>query len=144
MCFVYGHSAQCQCSNVIVVQLLASLSVMGTYSHRYFSNNGWDGSIFLRGSCPLLKYEKTTQNGTPKNKENFKSIDMAKQNVVIGVFRYAESKYGLYFVLALLLHRVLITFYPKHMMFLPVFCKTPIFWGKLGSQIFRNIRPWFS
>ena len=32
---------------------------------------------------------------------------MVKQKVVIGVFRHAEFKFGLYFVLTLLLHRFL-------------------------------------
>ena len=60
---------------------------------------------------------------------------MVKQKVVIGVFKHAESKSGLYFVLALLLHRFLATFQSKHM---PVFRKMTRFWVKLGSQIFRN------
>ena len=56
------------------------------------------------GSCPLLKKGKITQN------LKFKSINMVKQKVVIGVFKHAESKSGLYFVLTLLLHRFLATF----------------------------------
>ena len=40
---------------------------------------------------------------------------MAKQKVAIGVFRHAESKSGLYFELALLLHKVLATFKSKYM-----------------------------
>ena len=40
---------------------------------------------------------------------------MVKQKVVIGVFKHAESKSGLYFVLTLLLHRFLATFQSKHM-----------------------------
>ena len=35
---------------------------------------------------------------------------MAKQKVIIGVFRHAECKSGLYFVLALLLYRILVIF----------------------------------
>ena len=73
--------------------------------------------------------------------KKFKSIDMVKQKVVIGVFRHAESKSGLYFVLTLFLHRFLATFWSKHMTVLPVFRKTTTFWVKLGSQIFQNIRP---
>ena len=40
---------------------------------------------------------------------------MVKQKVVIGVFRHAESKSGLSFVLSLLIHSVLATFYSKLM-----------------------------
>ena len=40
---------------------------------------------------------------------------MVKQNVVIGVFKPAESNSGLYFVPILRLHRVLATFQLKHM-----------------------------
>ena len=53
----------------------------------------------------------------PKKLRKFKSIDMVKQKVVIGVFKHAESKSGLYFVLTLLLHRFLATFGSKHMTF---------------------------
>ena len=42
--------------------------------------------------------------------KNLKSINMVKQKVVIGVFRHAESKSGLCFVLTVLLHRFLTTF----------------------------------
>ena len=42
---------------------------------------------------------------------------MVKQKIVIGVFKHAESKFGLYFVLTLLLHRFLATFWSKLMMF---------------------------
>ena len=42
---------------------------------------------------------------------------MVKQKVVTGVFKHAESKYGLYFVLNLLLHRFLATFGSKHITF---------------------------
>ena len=38
---------------------------------------------------------------------------MVKQKVVIGVFRHAESKSGLSFVLTLLLNKFLATFYSK-------------------------------
>ena len=55
--------------------------------------------------------------------------------------KVAESKSGLYFVLTLLLHRFLATFWSKQLTVLPVFCKTTSFWVKLGSQILRNIRP---
>mgnify|MGYP001799594386 CR=1 FL=1 len=41
---------------------------------------------------------------------------MVKQKVVIGVFKHAESKSGLYFVLTILLYRFLNTFQSKHMM----------------------------
>ena len=41
---------------------------------------------------------------------------MVKQKVVIGVFKHAESKSGLYFVLTLLFHRYLATFQSKHML----------------------------
>ena len=40
---------------------------------------------------------------------------MVKQKVVIWVFKHAESKSGLYFVLTLLLHRFLATVQSKHM-----------------------------
>ena len=40
-----------------------------------------------------------------------------RSKVVIGVFKHAESKSGLYFVLTLLLHRFLATFGSKHMTF---------------------------
>ena len=40
---------------------------------------------------------------------------MVKKKVVIGVFRYVESKSGLSFVLTPLLHRFLATFYSKLM-----------------------------
>ena len=40
---------------------------------------------------------------------------MVKQKVVIVVFKHAESKSGLYFVLTLLPHRFLATFQSKHM-----------------------------
>ena len=53
----------------------------------------------------------------PINLRKFKSIDMVKQKVVIGVFKHAESKSGIYFVLTLLLHRFLATFGSKHMTF---------------------------
>ena len=62
---------------------------------------------------------------------------MVKQKVVIGVLKHAESKSGLCFVLTLLLHRFLATFQ------FSVFRKKTRFWVKLGSQIFRNIHPWW-
>ena len=34
-------------------------------------------------------------------------------------------------------------FSPNTRRFLPVFRETACFWVNLGSQIFRNIRPWF-
>ena len=46
---------------------------------------------------------------------------MVKKKVVIGVFKHAESKSGLYFVLTLLLHKFLATFGSKHMTFFASF-----------------------
>ena len=67
------------------------------------------------GSCLLLKQGEITQNLNPKNQEKFKSINVVKQNIVIGVFRHAESKSGIYFVLSLLFHKFLANFKSKHM-----------------------------
>ena len=58
---------------------------------------------------------------------------MVTQKDVIGAFKHAESKSGLIFGLL---------FVQTHNNVLLVFRITPSFWVKLGSQIFRNIRPW--
>ena len=42
---------------------------------------------------------------------------MVKQKVVIGFLNMLKFKFGLYFVLTLLLHRFLATFGSKHMTF---------------------------
>ena len=65
---------------------------------------------------------------------------MITHEVVVGVFTHAELKSSIYFGLALLLHRVLATFWSKHVTFMPVFRKTPSFLVKLGSQILQTIR----
>ena len=51
---------------------------------------------------------------------------MVKQKVILEVFRHAESKSDLYFVLTLILHRFLA-------IFLPIFRNTTTFWVKLGG-----------
>ena len=51
----------------------------------------------------------------PKKLKKFKFINMVKQKVVIRVFKNAESRSGVYFVLTLLLCRFLATFKSKHM-----------------------------
>ena len=61
---------------------------------------------------------------------------MVKQKVVIGFFRRAESKSGLSSGLSLFLHWVLDT----HHAFCRCSVKSQVFWIKLGSQIFQNIR----
>ena len=67
---------------------------------------------------------------------------MVKQNVVIGVFRHAESKSGLCFVLTPLLHRFFDYFSVQtHDSFCRLSVKRIAFLVKLGSQIFLNIRP---
>ena len=63
---------------------------------------------------------------------------MVKQKVIIGLFRHAESKFGVFLVLILLLQEFLATFVHKRR-FLPVFRKTTCFLVKLGSQISQNI-----
>ena len=63
---------------------------------------------------------------------------MVKKTVDIGVFEHAESKSGLHFELNLLLQGVFATFWSDHM---AVFHPKVSFTAKLGSQIFRNIRP---
>ena len=68
------------------------------------------------GTWQLSPLEVGEDNSKLEPKK-FKSIDMVKQKVVIGVFRHAESKSGLYFVLTLLLHRFLATFLSKHITF---------------------------
>ena len=57
-----------------------------------------------------LDVGEDNSNLKPKKLRKIKSLNMVKQEVVIGVFRHAESKSGLYFVLTLLLHRFLATF----------------------------------
>ena len=61
---------------------------------------------------------------------------MIKQKVVMGYFRRAESKSGHSSGLSLFLHWVSDTYH--------AFCrfsvKSEVFWIKLGSQIFQNIR----
>ena len=66
---------------------------------------------------------------------------MVKHNVVIGVLRDTESKYGLCFRLTPFPHRLSVIF-RSSLWFSPIFRKMPGFWVKLGSQIFQNIRPW--
>ena len=48
---------------------------------------------------------------------------MVKQKVVMGVFRHAESKSGLYFVLNLLPYRFLAAFWSKHLKVFAGFCR---------------------
>ena len=63
-----------------------------------------------------LEVGEDNSNLNAKNEEKFKSINMVKQKVVIGVFKHDESKSGLCFVLnLLLLHGFLATFQSKHM-----------------------------
>ena len=56
---------------------------------------------------------------------------MVKQKVVIGVFRHAESKSGLYFGLTLLLHKVLATYESRYM--------TVFFQFSVKRQVFGSI-----
>ena len=67
---------------------------------------------------------------------------MVKQKVVIGVFRHAKSKSGLYYGLASSapLQGFGNFIVQAHDGFLPAFRKIPSFWEKLGSRIFQNIR----
>ena len=58
---------------------------------------------------PLTRQLSPLEVGEDNSKfkpKKFKSINMVKQKVVIGVFRHTESKSGLYFVLTLLLHKL--------------------------------------
>ena len=48
-------------------------------------------------SCPPCKVRENKSNFDPKkNYDKFKSINMVKQNVAMGVFRHNESKSVLY------------------------------------------------
>ena len=87
-------------------------------------------------SCLLLKWGKITQNLNPKNIEIFKSINTVKQKVVVGVFKHAESKSGLYFVLNLLLHRFLATFQSKHMTVFAGYPQNDYYLGKTRQSDF--------
>ena len=66
---------------------------------------------------------------------------MVKQKVVIGGFRHAESKSGLYFVLTLLLHRFLATFQSKHMTVFACFPSIDWILGKTRQSNFPEYTP---
>ena len=66
---------------------------------------------------------------------------MVKQKVVIGVFKHAESKSGLYFVLTLLLHRFLATFQSKHMTVFVGFRKNDLILSKTRQSDFPEYTP---
>ena len=69
---------------------------------------------------------------------------MVKQKVVIGVFRHAESKSGLYFVLTLILHMILATFKSKHMTVLAGFLWNDLIFGKTRQSDFPEYTPLLS
>ena len=66
---------------------------------------------------------------------------MVKQKVVIGVFRHAESKFGLCFVLTLLLHRFFATFQSKNMTVFAGFPQNDLFLGKTRQSDFPEYKP---
>ena len=66
---------------------------------------------------------------------------MVKQKVVVGVFGHAEFKSGLYFGLALLLHKVLATFQSKHMTVFRGFSVNARFLGKTRQSDFPEYTP---